>query len=71
MKWFVDINVGGGTTEICRTIKARYGNIGCKEYVPKHKGESSGVMETVKIKDGTSRGFAECPVGGGGGHGYP
>lgn len=62
---------GGGTTEICRTIKARYGNIGCKEHVPKHKGESSGVMETVKIKDGTSRGFTECPIGGGGGHGYP
>lgn len=61
----------GGTTEICRAIKARYGNFGSKESLPKHKGESSGIMETLKIKDATSRGFTECPVGGGGGHGFP
>ena len=72
MKWFIDINVGGGTTDVSRPIKARYGAIGHQEYVPKHKGESSGVLEeTIKVRDGTSKGFSEVPIGGGGGHGYP
>lgn len=39
---------------------------------PNHKGESSGVLEeTIKVRDGTSKGFSEVPIGGGGGHGYP
>ena len=66
MKRFIDLNVGGGgTTDVARPIKARYGAIGHQEYVPKHKGESSGVIEeTVKIRDGTSKGFSEVPIGG-------
>ena len=71
MKRFIDLNVGGGTTDIARPIKARYGALGNQSYVPKHKGESSGVMETIKVKDGTSKGYSECPIGGGGGPGYP
>ena len=55
---------GGGTTDIARPIKARYGALGNQSYVPKHKGESSGVMETIKVKDGTSKGYSECPIGG-------
>lgn len=63
---------GGGTTDVARPIKARYGAIGHQAYVPKHKGESSGVIEeTIKVRDGTSKGFSEVPIGGGGGHGYP
>ena len=64
MKRFIDLNVGGGTTDIARPIKARYGALGNQSYVPKHKGESSGVMETIKVKDGTSKGYSECPIGG-------
>jgi len=72
MKKFIDLHVGGGTTDLARPIKARYGAIGHQEYVPKHKGESSGVIEeTIKVRDGTSKGFSEVPIGGGGGHGYP
>ena len=37
-------------TQICRTIKAKYGNIGHDEYLPKHKSESSAVMEIDKNK---------------------
>ena len=56
---------GGGTTDVSRPIKARYGAIGHQEYVPKHKGESSGVLEeTIKVRDGTSKGFSEVPIGG-------
>ena len=71
-KKFIDLSRGGCCTDVARPIKARYGAIGHQEYVPKHKGESSGVIEeTVKIRDGTSKGFSEVPIGGGGGHGYP
>lgn len=56
---------GGGTTDVARPIKARYGAIGHQAYVPKHKGESSGVIEeTIKVRDGTSKGFSEVPIGG-------
>ena len=65
MKKFIDLHVGGGTTDVARPIKARYGAIGHQEYVPKHKGESSGVIEeTIKVRDGTSKGFSEVPIGG-------
>ena len=65
MKKFIDLNMRGGTTDVARPIKARYGAIGHQAYVPKHKGESSGVIEeTIKVRDGTSKGFSEVPIGG-------
>lgn len=45
MKIFIDLNLRGGTTDVSRPIKARYGALGHNDYVPKHKGESSGVLE--------------------------
>ena len=49
---------GGGTTDIARPIKARYGALGNQSYVPKHKGESSGVMDNnYRIRKLTPR---EC-----------
>lgn len=52
--------IGGGyRTEIARCITARY-----TAGITNHKGVNSGVIETIKIKDGTSKGFAECPIGG-------
>ena len=55
----------GGTTDISRALTSRYNACGTKTgYLPKHKAERSGVIETIKIKDGTSKGFAECPIGG-------
>ena len=47
---FIDLSRGGCCTDVARPIKARYGAIGHQEYVPKHKGESSGVIEETKDK---------------------
>lgn len=58
-KKFIDLNRGGQRTDYCRCIKARY-----TAGYTNHKGDNSGVIESIKIKDGTAKGYAEVDTGG-------
>ena len=47
-----------------RTLKAQYQQSSAANFIRQDGLGATGVRETIKVKDGTSKGYAECEVGG-------